>query len=194
MPDESPQETFPQETARRLHLLSSHPLTDSFPGRSGIGDVDLSRLPRHECYPLSRYTVWRSKLPLHVPVRWHPYVRNVPETIPWRVNSLRQSLVSSLPQPELHRLNSTASMRTSKRRPSPSDYGHTPESGPRTLGIRAPYPQTLASSVPGAFPSPLACCYCDGRGRWIWLNNRTRSLPFVESSLVLLGEPSGSVR
>ncbi|KRX37585.1 hypothetical protein T05_6937 [Trichinella murrelli] len=171
MPDESPQETFPQEAAGRLHSPSSHPLTDSFPGRSGIGDVDLSRLPRHECYPLSRYTVWRSKLPLHVP-----------------------SLVSFLPQPELHRLNSTASTRTSKRRPSPSDYGHTPESGPRTLGIRAPYPQTLASSVPGAFPSPLACCYCDGRGRGIWLNNRTRSLPFVESSLVLLGEPSGSVR
>ncbi|KRY26826.1 hypothetical protein T01_5400 [Trichinella spiralis] len=160
MPDESPQETFPQEAAGRLHSLSSHPLTDSFPGRSDIGDVDLSRLPRPECYPLSRYT----------------------------------SLVSSLPQPELHRINSTASTRTSKRRPSPSDYGHTPESGPRTLGIRALYPKTLASSVPGAFPSPLACCYCDGRGRWIWLNNQTRSFPFVESSLVLLGESSGSVR
>ncbi|KRZ47412.1 hypothetical protein T02_9520 [Trichinella nativa] len=46
MPDESPQETFPQEAAGRLHLPSSCPLPDSFPGRSGIGDVDLSRLPK----------------------------------------------------------------------------------------------------------------------------------------------------
>ncbi|KRY15618.1 hypothetical protein T12_10123 [Trichinella patagoniensis] len=47
-----------------------------------------------------------------------------------------------------------ASTRTSKRRPSPSDYGHTPESGPRTLGIRAPYQKILASSVPEPFLHP----------------------------------------
>ncbi|KRY60014.1 hypothetical protein T03_1521, partial [Trichinella britovi] len=74
-------------------------------------------------------------------------------------------LASLLPQPELHRINSTASTRTSKRRPNPSDYEHTPESGPRTLGIRAHYQKLLASSVPGAFPSPLAWCYRGGRGR-----------------------------
>ncbi|KRZ56314.1 hypothetical protein T02_2554 [Trichinella nativa] len=69
MPDESPQETFPQEAAGRLHSSSSRPLTNSFPERSGIGDVDLSRLPMPVCYLLSRYTVWRSKLPSRVPVR-----------------------------------------------------------------------------------------------------------------------------
>ncbi|KRX86448.1 hypothetical protein T4E_10312 [Trichinella pseudospiralis] len=46
MPDEFPQETFPQEAAGRLHSPSSRPLPGSFPGRSGIGDVDLSRLPK----------------------------------------------------------------------------------------------------------------------------------------------------
>ncbi|KRY08938.1 hypothetical protein T12_8579 [Trichinella patagoniensis] len=88
-------------------------------------------------------------------------------------SSLRQSLASPPSQPELHRINLAASTRTSKRRPTPSDYGHTPKSGPKTLGIRAPYPKAQASSVPGDFPSHLPCCYCGGRGRWIWLNNRT---------------------
>ncbi|XP_003368164.1 conserved hypothetical protein [Trichinella spiralis] len=135
MPDESPQETFPQEAAGRLHSPSSRPLPDSFPGRSGIGDVDLSRLPKPVCWLLSRYTAWRSKLPSHAP-------------------------------PELHRINWTASTRTSRRRPNPSDYGHIPESGPRTLGIRALHPKTLASSVPGAFPLHLSCCHCGGQDRW----------------------------
>ncbi|KRY26131.1 hypothetical protein T01_5216 [Trichinella spiralis] len=123
MPDESPQETFPQEAAGRLHSPSSRPLPDSFPGRSGIGDVDLSRLPK-------------------------------------------PSLAFLQPQPELHRINWTASTRTSRRRPNPSDYGHIPESGPRTLGIRALHPKTLASSVPGAFPLHLSCCHCGGQDRW----------------------------
>ncbi|KRY38469.1 hypothetical protein T01_10437 [Trichinella spiralis] len=123
MPDESPQETFPQEAAGRLHSPSSRPLPDSFPGRSGIGDVDLSRLPK-------------------------------------------PSVASLQPQPELHRINWTASTRTSRRRPNPSDYGHIPESGPRTLGIRALHPKTLASSVPGAFPLHLSCCHCGGQDRW----------------------------
>ncbi|KRY15598.1 hypothetical protein T12_8055 [Trichinella patagoniensis] len=69
MPDKSPQETFPQEVAERLHSPSSRPWTDSFPGRSDIEDVDLSRPPKPVCYPLSRYAVWRSKLPSCVPVR-----------------------------------------------------------------------------------------------------------------------------
>ncbi|KRX13583.1 hypothetical protein T07_1619 [Trichinella nelsoni] len=144
MPDESPQETFPQEAAGRLHSPSSRPLTDSFPERSGIGDFDLSRLPKPACYPQNRYTIWRSKLLSRVP-----------------------SLESLLPQPELHGINWTASTRTSRLRPNPSDYGHIPESGPRMLGIRALYPKTLASSVPGAFPLHSSCCYSGGQDRWI---------------------------
>ncbi|KRX13408.1 hypothetical protein T07_1514 [Trichinella nelsoni] len=69
MPDESLLETFPQKAAGRLHSPSSRLLTDSFLRKSGIGDVDLSPLPKPVCYPLSRYTVWRSKLPSGVLVR-----------------------------------------------------------------------------------------------------------------------------
>ncbi|KRZ75047.1 hypothetical protein T10_1028 [Trichinella papuae] len=194
MPDGSLRETFQQGAARRLHLPSSRPLMGPSPGRTGIGDVVVSRLSKPESRSQSRNTVWRSKLPSRVPARSHPYVRNVTAATRWHVNNSRQSLAFPLPPPELHQTDLTASMRTLKCRPSQSDYGHCPENDPRTLGSRSPCPKTPASSVRGAFRSPLACCYCGGRGRWIWLNHRTRSLPFVGSSLVLLGEPSGSVR
>ncbi|KRY80353.1 hypothetical protein T4D_12064 [Trichinella pseudospiralis] len=75
-----------------------------------------------------------------------------------RVNNSRQSLAFPPPPPELHRTDLTASMRTLTRHPSQSNYGRSPENGPRTLGSRVPCLKTLETSVQGVFHSPLACC------------------------------------
>ncbi|KRZ06877.1 hypothetical protein T11_8941 [Trichinella zimbabwensis] len=148
MPDGSLRETFPLASARRLHLPSSRPLMDPSPGRTGIGDVVVSRLSKPESRSLRRVET-RFGVPncLHVCSHDRILTSETYAATRWHVNNSHQSLAFPLPPPELHQTDLTASMRTLKRRPSQSDYGHSPENDPRTLGSRVPCPKTPASSV-----------------------------------------------